>query len=249
MTRLRHDDAARLAVDRHQVEHLAPREQRDRAGIHLPHQRLIGAQQQLLAGLAARVERARDLRAAERSIVEQPAVLPRERHALRHALVDDVDRRLRQPIDVGFAGAIVAALDGVVEEPIDAVAVVAVVLGGVDAALRRDAVGAARAVVDEERLDVVAELAKRRRRRGAGQAGADDDDLILAAVGRVDELVFELAAIPLVGDRPARDARVENHDRIPRTEGVDRQDRETKSEEHGQSAAEPTASAASTSDC
>ncbi len=39
----------------------------------LPHQRLIGAEQQLLAGLAARVERARDLRAAERAVVEQAA--------------------------------------------------------------------------------------------------------------------------------------------------------------------------------
>ena len=86
-----HDDAARLAVDDDQVEHLAAREQRHRAGVDLAHQRLVGAEQQLLAGLAARVERARDLRAAERAVVEQPAVLARERHALRDALVDDVD--------------------------------------------------------------------------------------------------------------------------------------------------------------
>jgi hypothetical protein len=38
-------------------------------------------------------------------------------------------------VHVGLAGAEVAALDGVVEEPEDAVAVVAVVLRGVDAAL------------------------------------------------------------------------------------------------------------------
>jgi hypothetical protein len=108
----------------------------------------------------SRVERARHLRAAERSVVEQAAVFTRERHALRDALVDDVHRRLGQAIDVGLAGAIVAALDGVVEQAIHAVAVVAVVLGGVDAALRGDAVGAARAVVNEERLHGVAELAE-----------------------------------------------------------------------------------------
>ena len=39
-------------------------------------------------------------------------------------------------MDVGLAGAEVAALDRVVEETVDAVAVVLVVLGGVDAALR-----------------------------------------------------------------------------------------------------------------
>ena len=66
--------------------------------LHLPHQRLVGAEQQLLARLAARVERARHLRAAERPVVEQAAVLARERHALRDALVDDVDAHLRQAV-------------------------------------------------------------------------------------------------------------------------------------------------------
>ena len=55
-------------------------------------ERLVGAEQQLLAGLPARVERPRHLRAAERAVGQQAAVLPRERHALRHALVDDVRR-------------------------------------------------------------------------------------------------------------------------------------------------------------
>ena len=37
----------------------------------LPAQRLVGAEQKLLAGLAARVKRARDLRAAERAVGQQ----------------------------------------------------------------------------------------------------------------------------------------------------------------------------------
>ena len=102
-------------------------------------ERLVRAEQQLLAGLAARVEGARDLRAAERAVGEQAAVLARERHALRHALVDDVDADLRQPVDVRLARAEVAALDRVVEQAVDAVAVVLIVLRGVDAALRGDA--------------------------------------------------------------------------------------------------------------
>ena len=121
-------------------------------------QRLIGAEQQLLAGLAARIERARHLRAAEGAVAEQPAVFARERHALRHALVDDVDADLRQAVDVGFARAEVAALDGVVEQPVDAVAVVLVILRGVDAALRGDAVRAARAVLEAEALHLVARV-------------------------------------------------------------------------------------------
>ena len=181
-------------------------EQRDAALFDLPHHRLVGAEQQLLAGLAARVERARHLRAAERPVVEQAAVLARERHALRDALVDDVDAQLRQPVDVRLARAVVAALDRVVEQPLDAVAVVLVVLRGVDAALRGDAVRAARAVVDAEALDVVAQLAERRGGRRAGQAGADDDDRVLAAVGRVDQLRFEPVAVPLLGERAGRES-------------------------------------------
>ena len=207
------DDAAGLAVDDHQIEHLAAGQQRHRAGVHLAHQRLIGAEQQLLARLAARVEGARHLRAAERAVVEQAAVLARERHALRDALVDDVHRQLRQPVHVGFARPIVAALDRVVEQAVDAVAVVLVVLGGVDAALRGDAVRAPRAVVDAEVDDVVAQLAQAGGRRGAGQARAHDDHRELALVRRVDQLDLELVPVPLVGQRPARDLRVERHDR------------------------------------
>ena len=111
----------------------------------LAFERLVGAEQQLLAGLAAGVEGARHLRAAEGAVVEVAAVFAGERHALRHALVDDVDADLRQAVDVGFARAEVAALDRVVEQAVDAVAVVLIILGGVDAALRGDAVRAPRA--------------------------------------------------------------------------------------------------------
>jgi hypothetical protein len=108
-----------VAVDDDDVEHLGAREHlHGLAGADLPRQRRVGAEQQLLAGLATRVERARHLRAAEAAVVEQAAVLARERHALRDALVDDVDRQLGEPVHVGLAGAEVAALDGVVEQAV-----------------------------------------------------------------------------------------------------------------------------------
>ena len=78
-------------------------EQRHGAGIDLPHHRLVGAEQQLLARLAACVERARYLRAAEGAVVEQAAVLAGEGHALRHHLVDDVDAHLGEAVDVALA--------------------------------------------------------------------------------------------------------------------------------------------------
>jgi phage terminase large subunit-like protein len=123
---------------------------------------------------------------------------------LRDRLIDDVDAQLGQAVDVGLARAIVAPLDRVVEEPVDAVAVVLVVLRGVDAPLRGDRVRAARGVVINEALHVVAELRHRGRRRGTGKTGTDDDDVVLPFVGRIDELVVGLGVLPLLIDRSGR---------------------------------------------
>src|SRR2546426_3524903 len=103
----------------------------------LARERLRGTEQQLLPGLAPGVEGARPLHAAERPVGEEPAVLARERHALRHALVDDGGADLGEAVHVRLAGAEVTALDGVVEQAPGRIAVILVVLRVVDAALRR----------------------------------------------------------------------------------------------------------------
>jgi hypothetical protein len=193
---------ARPAVHDDELEHLVAGVHLDAAGVDLALQRLVGAEQELLAGLTLRVERAGDLHAAERAVVEQAAVLAGERHALRHALVDDLHADLGEAVHVRLAGAEVAALDGVVEQPLHGVAVVAVVLRGVDPALRGDRVRPARAVLVAEARHLVAGLGQRRRGRAAGQAGAHHDDLHLALVRRVDQLDAEPAALPPGLDGP-----------------------------------------------
>jgi hypothetical protein len=110
-----HDDALRVAVHEDEIEHLGAREH-----LHVPCgdlrvQARVRAEQQLLAGLAARVKGARDLRAAEGAVRQQAAVLARKRHALRDALVDDRRADLGEPVDIGLAGAEIAALDRVVK--------------------------------------------------------------------------------------------------------------------------------------
>lgn len=198
------DDAARPPVDDDQVEHLGPRMHLHVPCRDLPGQRLIGAEQQLLARLAAGVEGSRDLYAAEGAGVEQAAVLAGEGHALCHALVDDLHGDLREPVDVGLARPEVAALDGVVEQAVDGVAVVAVVLRRVDAALGGDRVGAARGVLVAELDHVVALFGEGGAGGAAREAGADDDDGVLAAVGRVDQLGLEAALVPALVDRAGR---------------------------------------------
>ena len=115
---------------------------------HLPHEGLVGPEQELLTGLASGVERARDLGAPERAIGQEPAVLAGERHALCGALVDDLNADLCEAIHIRFPRAIVAALHRVVKEPPDGVAVVLIVLRSVDAPLRRNAVGSVAASRD-----------------------------------------------------------------------------------------------------
>ena len=103
-------NAARVAVHHHQIQHLRAREHLHASGIHLPLQRLICSQQQLLAGLAPRVERPRNLRAAERPVGQRASIFARERNALRHALIDNIHADLRQAIDVRLARPEIAAL-------------------------------------------------------------------------------------------------------------------------------------------
>ena len=108
----------------------------------------------LLAGLAARIKCARDLRAAKGTVGQKTAVFARKWHALRDALIDDRCADFRQTIDIRFPRAEIAALDRVVEQSINAVAVVLIILGGVDSALGGNRVRAARAVLVTKTFDV-----------------------------------------------------------------------------------------------
>ncbi len=56
-------------------------------------------------------------------------------------MIDDVHAQLGKTVYIGFPRSEVAAFDGVVEQTPDAVAVVLVVLRGVDTALGGNAVG------------------------------------------------------------------------------------------------------------
>src|SRR5258705_4117773 len=81
----------------------------------------------------------------------------------------------------------VDALDSVVKEAITAIAVVLIVLCGIDAALRRDRVGASRAVLIAKALDVKALFSKGRCSRGARQPAADNNKLVLSLICRAND--------------------------------------------------------------
>ncbi len=206
-----HDDPSRLTRHDHQVEHLGARMHLDGAGGDLAGQGLVGAEQQLLAGLATRVEGARYLHSAKRAGREQAAVLAGERHALGGALVDDARADFREPIHVRLARAEVAPLDRVVEQPEHGVAVVLIVLRRVDPALGRDRVGAPRRVLETEARHLIAELAERGRGGGAGEPRADDQDAVFELVRGIHELDGGAMALPLLGQRARRDLRAQLH--------------------------------------
>ncbi len=198
------DDAARFAIDHNQVEHLGARVHLHFAGADLPFQRLVSAEEQLLARLSAGVEGARDLRAAERSVIEIAGILAGERHALRDTLIDDIETEGGQAVDVGLARAEIAALHGVVEEAEDAIAIVVIILGGVDAALRGDGVGAAGRILEAEAFYVVAEFGERGRGGSACQAGTHHQNGVFALVGRIHQLEMEAMLFPSLLDRTCR---------------------------------------------
>src|ERR1039458_162079 len=123
--------------------------------MHLTHQRTIGADQQLLTRLPTCVKRPGNLGSPKRAGLESSAVVPREGDALGNALVDNCAADLSQAIDIRFPRAEISALDGVKEQAIDAVIVVRVVLGGVNAALGGNAVRTAGTVMQTETAYVI----------------------------------------------------------------------------------------------
>ena len=190
------DDAAGTAIDNDQLDHLVTRIHFDGTGLNLALQLLVAADQQLLPRLATGVEGALHLHTTEGPGVQEAAILTCKGDALGNTLVDDVGADLRQAVDVRLAGPIIATLDGVVEQPVGGVVVVAVVLGRVDTALGRDGMGTPGAVLIAEIQDVVAGLTERRGGSAASQAGADDDDAQLTSVGGGNEPGLELAGLP-----------------------------------------------------
>ncbi len=203
------DDAAGafhavLILYQHHVVHLIAVEALHLAGLYLTVQARVGAEQKLLACLAFGVERTRYLSAAERTVGKQTAIFACEGNALCHALVDDVIAHLSQTVYVGLTGAIVAALHRVVEQTINAVAVVLIVLGCVNTALSGYGVCAARTVLDAEVEHVEAHLCQGGGCRCAGQTRTYYYDVEFALVGRVHQLLVRFEVGPFLSDRTLR---------------------------------------------
>ncbi len=118
--------------------------------------------------------------------------------------VDDVVADLPQAIHIGFPGAEITAFDRVVKKTPDAVAVIGIVFGRIDATLGGDAMGASRAILDTEGLYIVPHLSQAGGGRCTGESGAHDDDIKSAAVGRIDQLHFHPMLIPFLGQRATR---------------------------------------------
>ena len=198
------DDSLGLAVDDHEVQHLVTGIALDGSCGDFLVQGSIGAEQELLAGLSAGIERTADLDTAEGAVRQIAAVLTRKRNTLGYALVYDGGAHFREPVDIGFAAPVVATLDGIIEKAVHGVVVILVVLRGIDTALRRNRVGAARGIADTEDLDIVSEFSERSRCRCTAKTGTYDDYLEFPLVVGTDDPDFGLAPGPFLGERPFR---------------------------------------------
>ena len=154
------NDAPRFPINRHHVHQLVTVVHGHFAFGDLTAQGTVGSEQQLLTRLAFGVKRAAHLNTAKRTVVQHATVIAGKRHALGHALVDDVGADLGKAVNVGLAAPVVSSFDRVVKQTVDRVSVILVVLGCIDAALCRDGVRASGAVLKTERFDVVAHLSQ-----------------------------------------------------------------------------------------
>ncbi len=200
------DDTTATAVDDHNILNLGAGVKLHGAVVDLLHKRGVGTEQKLLTGLSLSVERTADLHTTEGTVGKHAAIFTGERNALGHTLVDNVCRHLRKTIDVGLTCTVVTALDSIVEQAVNGVAVVLVVLCSVDTSLRSDRVCTARRVLNAEIDDVEAHLAKRSGCRGTSQTRTNDDDVELTFVGRVYKFLMSLIVGPFFGQRAFRNS-------------------------------------------
>src|SRR5258708_9653951 len=126
------------AGDDHKVEQLASNVHCHRTRGYLLLQRLISPEQRLLSGLTWSIKCSLTLYAAKRSRIQKSAIFPGKRHALSNALVNDIEADLGEPIHVGLSGAEVAPLYCVLKQAENAVAVVSIVLSGINPSLGCD---------------------------------------------------------------------------------------------------------------
>ena len=200
-----YDNPPCLAVHQDELEHFPAGIHLDLARPHLAHQRVVGPEQELLPCLPPCVEGPGNLGPAEGPVRKEPAVVAGKGDALGNALIDDRAAHLGKPVDVRLSRPEIAPLDRVVEQTPYAVAVVRVVLGGVDSALGGDAVRPSGAVLDAEGLHIIAKLRERCGCGGPGKPCAHDDDVVLPLVRGVDQLQVETMTIPFFCKRAARD--------------------------------------------
>ena len=152
------DDALGVAIDFDEVKHLMAVIHFHLTEANLPAQGRVGTEQQLLTGLTTRIKSTGDLCTTERAVRQKTAILAGEGHSIGHALVNNIRTHFGEAIDVGLAGAIVAAFNGVVEKTVHAIAIILIVFCGVDTPLRGDTVRTTRAVLIAEAGNIVALL-------------------------------------------------------------------------------------------
>ena len=180
------NDTAGLTVYNNELKHLMTGIRLYSTLRDLTVQGSVCSEKELLSGLTAGIESTADLSTSEGAVVKQSTVISRERNTLCYALVDNQIADFCKPVNIGFPAAVVASLDGIVEETVHGVIVVLIIFSGIDTSLRCDRVGAAGRVTDAENLDIITEFSESCGCRGSTKTGTDYDNVQLSFIGRAD---------------------------------------------------------------
>ena len=194
------DDATGASIDNDEVHHFVAFMEFDAATGYFAAKGTVGTEEELLAGLAAGIESAADLSTAEGAVVEESTIVAGEGYTLGNTLVDDAATDFSQTVDVCFAGTVVATFDGIAEKTLDAVAVVLIVLGCIDAALGSDGVCTAGGILNAEYVHVEAQCSQRGGSRGTGKACTHNNDVDFTLVGRVYKFLTGFVVGPFFGE-------------------------------------------------
>src|SRR5208337_4662197 len=157
------------------------------------------------------IKRPRDLGPSKGTVVEISGIVTSKGDPLGHTLVDDIVANHRQPVYIRFAGPEIPALNRVMEEPEDAVAVTGIVFGRVYASLGRNTVSTAGAILVTEGIYFIAEFPQCCSSGRAGKTGAHYDDPEFPLVCRIDQPHFPAMSVPFFSKRARWTFSVKDH--------------------------------------
>jgi hypothetical protein len=151
-------NAPGLPVNNNQIKHIPAAVHGDLPFCDLPYHSAVRPKKALLTGLSLCIKCAGNLYPAKRAVIKIAAVFARKRHTGGNQLVNCLVAYLCGPVNIGLPGPVIATLDNIIKQAINAVAVIFIIFCRIDPSLGGNRMCPAWRILKTEGLYIIAQL-------------------------------------------------------------------------------------------